>query len=121
MKKQFLLVALMLTVGLVFNSCKEHKEEHNSGTEHASEKADMALNDLYQCPMNCEEGKTYDEEGKCPVCKMDLKKMEGKQDGDKGHGEHGDHDSDESHEGDHDTEGEGHDNDGDHTGEHEEV
>ncbi|MDP6922686.1 MAG: heavy metal-binding domain-containing protein, partial [Lutibacter sp.] len=29
----------------------------------------------YQCPMDCEEGKTYDEAGSCPVCKMDLKAM----------------------------------------------
>ncbi len=29
----------------------------------------------YQCPMNCEKGKTYDEPGKCPVCKMDLKEV----------------------------------------------
>lgn len=28
---------------------------------------------MYQCPMDCEKGKTYDEEGSCPICKMDLK------------------------------------------------
>lgn len=28
---------------------------------------------LYQCPMKCEAEKTYDSEGACPVCKMDLK------------------------------------------------
>jgi protein SCO1/2 len=27
----------------------------------------------YQCPMQCEVGKTYHKEGSCPVCKMDLK------------------------------------------------
>jgi len=27
----------------------------------------------YQCPMDCEKGKTYDKAGTCPVCKMDLK------------------------------------------------
>ncbi len=29
----------------------------------------------YQCPMDCEHGKLYDEPGSCPVCKMDLKKI----------------------------------------------
>jgi len=29
----------------------------------------------YQCPMDCEQGKVYDEPGSCPVCKMDLKKV----------------------------------------------
>ncbi len=27
---------------------------------------------LYQCPMDCESGKTYDKPGHCPVCEMDL-------------------------------------------------
>jgi transcription initiation factor IIE alpha subunit len=26
----------------------------------------------YACPMDCEEGMTYEVPGKCPVCKMDL-------------------------------------------------
>lgn len=29
----------------------------------------------YQCPMDCEEGKTYDKEGNCPVCGMELKEV----------------------------------------------
>lgn len=29
----------------------------------------------YQCPMKCEGEKTYEEPGKCPVCKMDLVKI----------------------------------------------
>ncbi len=29
---------------------------------------------VYQCPMNCEKGKTYNKPGKCPKCKMDLVK-----------------------------------------------
>lgn len=29
---------------------------------------------VYQCPMDCEHGKTYDKPGKCPVCEMDLEK-----------------------------------------------
>ena len=30
---------------------------------------------LYQCPMKCEAEKTYQNEGTCPVCKMDLISM----------------------------------------------
>lgn len=29
---------------------------------------------VYQCPMDCEDGKTYDKPGQCPVCEMDLEK-----------------------------------------------
>lgn len=31
---------------------------------------------LYQCPMDCEHGKTYTEKVACPVCGMDLEKAE---------------------------------------------
>ncbi len=30
----------------------------------------------FQCPMKCEEDKKYDKEGACPVCGMELKKVE---------------------------------------------
>jgi protein SCO1/2 len=30
-------------------------------------------NTTYQCPMKCEDEKMYQQEGSCPVCKMDLK------------------------------------------------
>lgn len=59
-------------------SCKEHKHSEDTHTHDspAIEKADLAMNEVYQCPMDCEKGKTYEEEGTCPVCKMDLKKVE---------------------------------------------
>ena len=30
----------------------------------------------YQCPMKCEEEKTYNKPGKCAVCNMNLRKIE---------------------------------------------
>jgi len=36
----------------------------------------MTSKALYQCPMNCEEGKSYVKKGSCPVCKMNLKPKE---------------------------------------------
>ena len=30
---------------------------------------------VYQCPMDCENGKTYDKPGKCPICEMDLEQV----------------------------------------------
>jgi hypothetical protein len=29
----------------------------------------------YQCPMKCENEKTYDKAGKCPMCQMDMKEV----------------------------------------------
>ena len=49
-------------------SQEETSDEHDHGYEMA-----MAT---YQCPMKCEGEKTYAEEGTCPECKMDLKKIE---------------------------------------------
>jgi len=70
MKKTILVLALIVAVGFTFTSCKNDKKEEVK--EEVGEK--MASNDeIYQCPMDCEHGKSYTEAGKCPVCKMDLK------------------------------------------------
>ncbi|WP_299432447.1 heavy metal-binding domain-containing protein [uncultured Maribacter sp.] len=55
------LFSLILLCTLVF-SCKE-KTKQDTATV------------LYQCPMDCENDKTYTEKGSCPVCKMDLKTL----------------------------------------------
>ena len=34
----------------------------------------------YRCPMNCENGKTYESPGKCPVCGMNLEHYDGGED-----------------------------------------
>lgn len=41
--------------------------EHKAGEAHDEKVA-------YACPMDCENGKTYDKPGKCPKCEMDLQK-----------------------------------------------
>tara|TARA_R110000868_G_scaffold146835_1_gene367861 strand:+ start:807 stop:1022 length:216 start_codon:yes stop_codon:yes gene_type:complete len=45
---------------------------NSTSTEANSEEAIVAE---YSCPMKCEKDKTYALEGKCPVCEMDLKKI----------------------------------------------
>lgn len=51
-------------------SCKEGKKENVDEVK----TKELAMVQ-YQCPMDCEDGKTYHEEGSCPVCKMDLKEV----------------------------------------------
>ena len=63
MKKIVLVLAIVFATAFTFTSCKSEKKE---------EKKEVATV-LYQCPMDCEDGKSYTEEGSCPVCKMDLK------------------------------------------------
>jgi hypothetical protein len=76
MKKSILLVAAIFSIAVMFTSCKDTKKEEvntESHEGHDHEGEEMAAGDVYQCPMDCEKGKTYEEAGSCPVCKMDLK------------------------------------------------
>ncbi|RLD85556.1 MAG: hypothetical protein DRJ07_02770 [Bacteroidetes bacterium] len=106
MKKITIALALFLAIGMVFTSCENTKKgaekdvkeisteiekdakkvakEVEKGAEEVGEAIDegiektkdaLAMND-YQCPMKCEGDKVYHEEGKCPKCKMDLKKVD---------------------------------------------
>lgn len=79
----------LLMTGLVLTSCDNVKKEnaeskealeqkehsHDEGAEAEDHGYEMAMS-AYQCPMKCEGDKTYEEEGACPECKMDLKKIE---------------------------------------------
>jgi hypothetical protein len=66
MKKLFYI--LLIALGFSINSCS------NSSPEKKSEKIEEKI--LYQCPMDCEKGKTYDKPGQCSVCGMDFEKVE---------------------------------------------
>lgn len=74
------LFALLFSMTLMV-SCGEAKKETKEVTEEevskdAEESKELhADHEAYQCPMDCEDGKTYKEAGSCPVCKMDLKAL----------------------------------------------
>jgi len=104
MRRLILMVAVVFAI--VATSCKkkhkhgpethEHDSEKVEQDSQNSEKVDIAMADTYQCPMDCEKGKTYAKESACPTCKMNLKKVEEKKDdGDEGHKE--DHDAKKKH------------------------
>lgn len=65
MKKAKILMAtgMFLLAGMMFTAC---------GSEGTEAQEQTAEKEVYQCPMDCEEGKTYAEEGQCPICEMDL-------------------------------------------------
>lgn len=99
MKKITIALVLFLTFGMLLTSCENttkgaKKDAQEMGTEIKKEvkkdakkveaavekgvektKDALAMND-YQCPMKCEGEKVYHEHGKCPKCKMDLKKLD---------------------------------------------
>ena len=72
MKNQIVSVALLLTVTLFIASCGSE----NSATKDQKSGTEQTANVKYQCPMKCEGEKTYDKPGQCPVCNMDLQKVE---------------------------------------------
>jgi len=89
MKKLIKVSILSLALGFLVLACDNGKKEQDASKE-TTEKNEHAAHDesdghdhgyeiamnAYQCPMKCEGDKTYEEEGSCPVCKMDLKKVE---------------------------------------------
>ena len=88
MKKQF--IGTITAMAMVFGTATligcggEHSHEghgeevHEHHTEEAAESEDHADHEHahYACPMDCEEGKVYEEAGTCPECKMDLVEVE---------------------------------------------
>lgn len=91
MKKINLIFGFIFSIVLLSTSCNttEKKEVPNSDSNstyvtsttgsidsEATDEKELA----YSCPMDCEEGKTYIKEGKCPVCKMDLALYDSKTD-----------------------------------------
>jgi len=61
-----LFFSIFLFTGLFFAACGGS----HSGHEQTAIPPGTPVK--YQCPMDCEKGKLYDQPGSCPVCKMDL-------------------------------------------------
>ena len=62
---------LFFTAAALLAACtgNDHKQKNSATGEHTDSTQVAAI---YQCPMDCEKGKTYQQAGKCPVCGMDL-------------------------------------------------
>lgn len=70
--------SLMLILGTsALTACGGANEaEEGAKTEENVETHEHTNYDHYACPMDCEKGKVYDKKGACPVCGMDLEKVE---------------------------------------------
>ncbi len=69
MKKVILILTVACAIMFTVISCKKENKEDVKKEE---VKKEMATT-IYQCPMDCEHGKSYTKPGNCPVCKMALK------------------------------------------------
>ena len=72
MKKQITTAALLLTAVMFLASCGNKTSESKKETPTTEQTA----NAMYQCPMKCEGDTSYTTAGKCPVCEMDLEKVQ---------------------------------------------
>ena len=81
MKKITYIIVAIFSIAVITVSCnkgaKKAKKEIKVEKQEMHNHNNMA-NAVYQCPMDCEHGKTYDKEGNCPVCNMKLKKVASK-------------------------------------------
>ena len=67
MKKITIIFAALLMMTAITTSCSGSEKENTEQTNESG---------TYQCPMKCEGDKTYSQPGQCPVCNMDLEKVE---------------------------------------------
>lgn len=72
MKIKFSTATLLLASVMFFASCGNNTSESKKETS-TTEQATLVN---YHCPMRCEGDKMYDEPGQCPVCNMNLEKMD---------------------------------------------
>ena len=75
-------IILPAVIAFLMASCSEPKKDIGSTSTTDTISSSPTSQDssqvaaVYQCPMDCEHGKTYDKAGVCPVCGMDLIKKE---------------------------------------------
>jgi hypothetical protein len=73
--KNYLLAAACL-LAFTFAACTATETKTSSTSDSTAAHADSTMvAAVWQCPMKCEGDKTYAEAGKCPVCGMDLEKI----------------------------------------------
>lgn len=73
--KLLILFAGMMSTFIACNNDKAGSGKEDSATANGEHQHS------YRCPMNCEDGKTYDKPGKCPVCGMELEHFDGEGNG----------------------------------------
>lgn len=75
MKKKSIIHSLAIVATIVALQACSQNDKAAQKEKSEEPKKEIAHAD-YQCPMDCENRKIYHESGNCPVCKMDLVKIE---------------------------------------------
>ncbi len=72
MRKSLVIIALAIATLTTVSCGKKEDKPTAPGHEGHDHSEASTQKTAYECPQDCEKGKTYDAAGKCPVCKMDL-------------------------------------------------
>lgn len=77
MEKNIRIIAIVIStllIGSCNNSKKEAETDHQHEGHHHNE--DVVHPQVFVCPVNCNNGKTFLFPGECDVCKLDLVEQE---------------------------------------------
>ena len=66
---------IILLATAIFVSCNSSNTNDTTSTSTTLVVATDTATVKYKCPMKCEGETAYTTEGKCPVCEMDLEKI----------------------------------------------
>jgi protein SCO1 len=82
MKTNIATTVLLAIAFISFTACGDNAATTNEGQTPATGQETTTGHQheegmVYQCPMKCEGELVYDQPGRCPVCKMELKPVEG--------------------------------------------
>ncbi|MBW8050466.1 MAG: hypothetical protein FVQ77_09035 [Cytophagales bacterium] len=85
MKKTMLILGTAGAFALAAMLISGCEQQHKGDATHEHHEGEVHEQVAYQCPMKCEGDKTYEEKGTCPVCKMELAKVEEHSEGEHQH------------------------------------
>jgi len=71
------LIAVAYFIMITITACSSNNDKPSTANQPADSTSSVQNKEMatYHCPMDCEKGKTYDKPGQCPVCNMDLEKI----------------------------------------------
>jgi hypothetical protein len=69
------ITTIIILLGALFAACNDDANSSKTNKNAVVVASDTST-ERYQCPMNCESDTAYTTAGKCPVCEMDLEKLQ---------------------------------------------
>ena len=85
MKKIVVIMVIAIAIASIVSCENNSKKQTTSVSNSQDHKPKDGSQLAFVCPMDCEKGKSYEAEGKCPICNMKLVEHKHSEDGDSQH------------------------------------